>query len=235
MAVNEEHGPDREMTDEPNELLPCGRDVWSVWERAENGEPDPHAETCPHCAEALNTLRRLEDVVSAARESDPGEPEPDAAALVGRVMDVVRLELRPGRTLPLGERAEDAWIVEAAAARTVRAAAETLPGVRAGSCRIEPLTGEDRALLGPARRSREPVRVRISVAVALTWNLQEVAEQVRDRVLAAVDEELGMRVATVDVTIADLTDDADDTDDTDDTDDPHDPDATRDGVERRQP
>ncbi|MEU6992889.1 Asp23/Gls24 family envelope stress response protein [Streptomyces sp. NPDC046465] len=207
------------MTDQPNELLPCGRDVWSVWERAEDGEPDPHAETCPHCAEALDTLRRLEDVVSAARETEPREPEADAAALVGRVMDVVRLELRPGRTLPLGEEDEDAWIVEAAAARTVRAAAETLSGVRAGSCRIEPLTAEG----GP----RGPVRVRVAVTVALTWNLQEVAERVRDRVLEAVDAELGLRVTEVDVTIADVTDSTDSTDVTDRTDD--------DSVERRQP
>ncbi|MFF1378410.1 Asp23/Gls24 family envelope stress response protein [Streptomyces sp. NPDC058308] len=220
MAVNEEHGPDGtdhgpdgEMTDEPNELLPCGRDVWSVWERAENGETDPHAETCPHCADALDTLRRLEDVVSAARETEPREPEADATALVGRVMDVVRLELRPGRTLALGEEDEDAWIVEAAAARTVRAAAETLSGVRAGSCRIEPLAPDS----GP----RGPVRVRVAVAVPLTRNLQEVAERVRGRVLEAADAELGLRVAAVDVTISDITESTDSTDD--------------DSVERRQP
>ncbi|MFH8608798.1 hypothetical protein ACH4D5_15095 [Streptomyces sp. NPDC018029] len=201
MALNEE-----------NELLPCGRDVWSVWERAENGEADPHAAACPHCADARNTLRHLEDVVAAARDADPREPEPDTSALVGRVMDVVRLELRPGRTLPLGEEDEDAWIVEAAAARTVRAAAESLPGVRAGSCRIEALPEEGRADAA-GRHPRGPVRIRTEVAVTLTWHLPEVAELVRRRVLQAVDAELGMRVATVDVTVADIIDDAEGADD----------------------
>ncbi|MFK4065176.1 hypothetical protein [Streptomyces sp. NPDC029674] len=196
MALNEE-----------NELLPCGRDVWSVWERAENGEADPHALACPHCTDARHTLRHLEDVVAAAREADPREPEPDASALVGRVMDVVRLELRPGRTLPLGEEDEDAWIVEAAAARTVRAAAETLPGVRAGSCRIEALPRDGHGDAAAERRPRGPVRIRTEVAVTLAWNLPEVAERVRRRVLEAVDAELGMRVATVDVTVADIIDD----------------------------
>ncbi|MFI7318149.1 Asp23/Gls24 family envelope stress response protein [Streptomyces venezuelae] len=200
---------DEPMTDGPDERLPCGRALWDVWEHAESGGRDPHAEACPHCTEALRTLWRLEDVVSAAREreGDPREYESDASALVGRVMDVVRLELRPGRTLPLGEAAEDLWIVEAAAARTVREAAESLPGVRAGSCRIEALALEEGAV--PASRwPRGPVHIRAEVAVALTWNLQEVAERVRRAILEAVDAELGMRVAAVDVTVADILDEA---------------------------
>ncbi|MFI1681866.1 Asp23/Gls24 family envelope stress response protein [Streptomyces sp. NPDC020607] len=197
----------------PDELLPCGRALWDVWERAESGGSDPHAESCPHCTEALHTLWRLEDVVSAAREDDPREYESDASALVGRVMDVVRLELRPGRTLPLGEAAEDLWIVEAAAARTVRAAAESLPGVRAGSCRIEALSQEAGAA-PEGRWPRGPVHIRAEVAVALTRNLQEVAERVRRAILEAVDAELGMRVAAVDVTVADILDEAADDGDT---------------------
>ncbi|MEU6122134.1 hypothetical protein [Streptomyces sp. NPDC047123] len=195
-------------TGDPDELLPCGRRLWDVWERAEDGEPDPHAATCPHCTDALATLRRLEDVVSAARDAEPDDvPDPDATALVGRVMDVVRLELRPGRTLPLGDPDEDAWIVEAAAARTVRAAAESLPGVRAGSCRIEALADEGRSGPPRGRWPRGPVHIRVEVAVALTHSLQEIAAGVRRRVLEAVEAELGMRVATVDVTVADIIDD----------------------------
>ncbi|AZM57393.1 hypothetical protein DMA15_00960 [Streptomyces sp. WAC 01529] len=187
--------------------MPCGRELWSVWERWESGEADPHAAACPHCTEALNTLRHLEDVVSAARATEPREQDTDASALVGRVMDVVRLELRPGRTLPLGEEDEDAWIVEAAAARTVRAAAETLPGVRAGSCRIE-VRSQDTDTTAPAGRLRRgPVGIRLEVEAPLTWHLQEVAEQVRHRVLEAAETELGMRVTVVDVTITDITED----------------------------
>ncbi|MGV9884131.1 Asp23/Gls24 family envelope stress response protein [Streptomyces sp. NPDC003006] len=230
MAMNEETGraeagraEEREAVTGGNppdglaerEPLPCGRDLWSVWERWESGEPDPHAAACPHCTEALNTLRRLEDVVSAARETEPREQEADASALVGRVMDVVRLELRPGRTLPLGEEDEDAWIVEAAAARTVRAAAETVPGVRAGSCRIgvRPQDDAPAAPAAPERRPRrDPVMIRLEVETPLSWNLQEVADRVRHRVLEAVDTELGMRAVTVDVTITDITDTGTDTD-----------------------
>ncbi|MEV2250307.1 Asp23/Gls24 family envelope stress response protein [Streptomyces sp. NPDC050147] len=193
-----------------DELLPCGRELSDVWEQREAGVPDPHADACPHCAQALDALRHLEGIVTEARDTTPREP--DASALTGRVMDVVRLELRPGRTLPLGDEDEDAWIVEAAAARTVRAAAESLPGVRAGSCRIGPLD-EPASPAPPAsagRLARGPVRIRVEVQAPLTWNLPEVADRVRSRILRAVDDELGMRTAVVDVTISDLIDDESD-------------------------
>lgn len=210
MAMNGESVPDdeREAGFEvlpEDELLPCGRELSYVWEQWEAGVPDAHAESCPHCAQAVDALRQLEGFVTQARDTAPREP--DTSALTGRVMDVVRLELRPGRTLPLGDEDEDAWIVEAAAARTVRAAAESLPGVRAGSCRIGPL---DDGPGSDASRGREPVRIRVEVQVPLTWNLPEVADRVRGQVLGAVDAELGMRTAVVDVTITDVIDDAGD-------------------------
>ncbi|MFE6165472.1 hypothetical protein ACFQ7F_41955 [Streptomyces sp. NPDC056486] len=191
-----------------DELLPCGRELSHVWERWEAGVPDPHAESCPHCTQAVNALRHLEGIVTEARDTAPREP--DTSALTGRVMDVVRLELRPGRTLPLGDEDEDAWIVEAAAARTVRAAAESLPGVRAGSCRIDPLEDDPASPVPAGRLARGPVRIRVDVQVALTWNLPEVADRVRSQVLAAADGDLGMRIAVVDVTITDVIDDAGD-------------------------
>lgn len=222
MAMNGESVPDDEREAgfgvlPEDELLPCGRELSHVWARWEAGVPDPHADDCPHCTQALSALRHLEGIVTQARD-DPAPREQDTSALTGRVMDVVRLELRPGRTLPLGDEDEDAWIVEAAAARTVRAAAESLPGVRAGSCRLGPL--DEPASSAPAGRlARGPVRIRVEVQAPLTWNLPEVADRVRGRILAAVDDELGMRTAVVDVTISDLIDDADDADDTDDADD----------------
>ncbi|MEU5954739.1 Asp23/Gls24 family envelope stress response protein [Streptomyces sp. NPDC047525] len=209
MAMNGESVPDEEREAgfgvlPEDELLPCGRELSHVWEQWEAGAPDPHAAGCPHCAQALDALRHLEGIVTEARDTTPREP--DTSALTGRVMDVVRLELRPGRTLPLGDEDEDAWIVEAAAARTVRAAAESLPGVLAGSCRIGPL--DDGASPAPAGHlTRGPVRIRVEVQVPLLWNLPEIADRVRSQVREAVDGELGMRIAVVDVTITDVIDD----------------------------
>lgn len=188
------------------EVLPCGRTLTGLWEAGEApaGAADAHLDACPHCTAALAELRLLEEVVGAARTREAAERQaPDAAALTARVMDLVRLELRPGRTLPLGDGEEqdlESWIVEAAVARTLRSAAETLEGVRAGSCRVAPADGER----GP--RARGPLNVRIEVAADWAWPLPELADAVRERLYAAAREEIGIVVGAVDVVIVDLLD-----------------------------
>ncbi|MET9354044.1 hypothetical protein ABZY14_13770 [Streptomyces sp. NPDC006617] len=132
MAMNS--GADEHAEDE---RLACGRLLSEVWEAGEGGADDPHLRVCAHCSAAVRQLDLLGAAVRGA-SGDGREPEWDAGALTERVMDVVRLELRPGRPLPLGEREEDLWVREAMAAKALRAAAETVPGVRAGSCRIRP-------------------------------------------------------------------------------------------------
>ncbi|MEU8728198.1 hypothetical protein B9W62_07905 [Streptomyces sp. CS113] len=182
-----------------DERLACGRLLSEVWEASEGGADDPHLRACPHCSAAV---RQLDLLGAAVRGADGGrEPEWDAGALTERVMDVVRLELRPGRPLPLGEREEDLWVREAMAAKALRAAAETVPGVRAGSCRIRPAESG-------GSPSRGPVRVRLEVVVPLTPGLRDVAEEVRRRVRGAADDALGLPVDHVDVHITDVADPA---------------------------
>ncbi|QDQ16812.1 hypothetical protein FH965_39245 [Streptomyces spectabilis] len=188
-----------EATAPEEERLPCGRGLADVWEAGEAGDTDPHVADCPYCLPALDGFYELQDVVWRARDAQLSAWPSDASALSARIMDVVRLELRPGRTLPLGEAEEDAWIVEAAAARSFRAAAETLPGVRAGSCRVAPA--------GSGGAPRAPVGVRIEIQAAPSWDLPEVADRVRRRIADAAADDLGLRVAAVDVVITDLLDD----------------------------
>lgn len=191
-----------------DDLLPCGRSLYAVWEDNETGA-DPAADMraapghrpadCPHCTAALQELRTLDDFVQRARAEDEAAPPPDATGVAARVMDLVRLELRPGRTLPLGDADEGHWIVEAAAAKTLRSAAETVPGVRAGSCRVAPAGG---TTAGP----RGPVRVTIEVEAGARRALPALAEAVRTAVAGAADRAIGMRVAEVDVAVVDLFD-----------------------------
>lgn len=190
-----------------DERLPCGRMLSEVWDAGESGTGDPHTASCPHCGEALRRLARLGEVVRAAGAA--GSTDLDASTLADRVMDVVRLELRPGRPLPLGEADEDLWVLEATAARTLRAAADAVPGVRAGSCRIAPAGAGGPA--GPGRGPRRgPVVVRLEVVTPWTADLQALADEIRRRVQAAADLALGMPVAAVDVTITDIADITDD-------------------------
>ncbi|MEU0133019.1 Asp23/Gls24 family envelope stress response protein [Streptomyces sp. NPDC006296] len=196
--------PHPPQTDEPDdEQLPCGRLLSGVWDLWEQGEHDPHLDDCPHCRQAVDELAALENSVRRLRETTSPAAEPyDARALTQRVMDVVRLELRPGRPLPLGEPDEDLWVVESAAARTVRAAAETVDGVRAGSCRI--------TLERPSEQGTPLVDVRLDIHAPASAPLQDLAEQVRRRVRGAADTTLGLALNGIDIRITDLLDADDD-------------------------
>ncbi|MET7378450.1 Asp23/Gls24 family envelope stress response protein [Streptomyces sp. NPDC005526] len=182
--------------DGDDEQLACGRLLFEVWQDWEQRAGDPHLRSCPHCREAVRELERLESAVQELREETASASAYDVSGLTRRVMDVVRMELRPGRPLPLGDLAEDLWIMEAPAARTLRAAAETVTGVRAGSCRLTP----------PRDTGSPAVEVRLEVHAPATVALPETAELVRRRVWEAAEERLGLMVSMVDIRVTDLVD-----------------------------
>ncbi|MFJ9428445.1 Asp23/Gls24 family envelope stress response protein [Streptomyces sp. NPDC101490] len=154
-------------------------------------EPDPHPSGCDACRRAVDDLERLGSAVRRLRD-EPDLPVGDTASLTSRIMEVVRLELRPGRPLPLGRAAEDLWIMEAVAARALRAAAETVPGVRAGSCRFH------------STAAGAVPTVRIEVHAPADRHLPTVAETIRLAVRGAADRALGMPVGAVDIVISDI-------------------------------
>ncbi|MGW3361099.1 Asp23/Gls24 family envelope stress response protein [Streptomyces bungoensis] len=188
--------PDEPGTRGDDERLPCGRPLTQVWDDWERQTDDPHRAGCPHCRRAVRDLDLLETAVRGLREEEPDTSAYDAEPLTRRVMDLVRLELRPGRPLPLGEPAEDLWIMETVAARALRAAAETVDGVRAGSCRLAPAGGPDPGA----------VELRLDIHAPAGAALPELAERVRQRVREAAGRDLGMVLAAVDIRVTDLVD-----------------------------
>lgn len=191
--------PSSPPPDSDDELLPCGRLLSQVWAAWEERAADDHQLACPHCRRAVSDLEELETAVRRLRD-DTDDIEAaagfDAAALTQRVMDVVRLELRPGRPLPLGAPDEDMWIMESVAARGLRAAAEEFPGVRAGSCRI--------STDGPGSGR---VTVRLDIHAPLSEvDLQGLAHRVREAVRQAADRHLGLAVTAVDIRVTELVD-----------------------------
>ena len=184
-----------------DEFLPCGRLLSRTWNDWERQTDDPHLRTCPYCREAVQGLDRLESVVRGLQEeTDTSTSVYDPEPLTRRIMDVVRLELRPGRPLPLGEPAEDLWIMEAVAARALRSAAETVPGVRAGSCRLFDADADGSRDGGGGRT----VQVRLDIHAPADAPLPDLAALVRERVWEAADRELGMAVTAVDIRVTDL-------------------------------
>jgi hypothetical protein len=176
------------------ELLPCGASLALLWE--DGGRPPGHRD-CPSCTAALAELTALNRTVRAAVAMADETPARDLAA---RVMDLVRTELRPGPLVPLDEPA--GWITETAAARLLRQAAEGLPGVAAGSCRIVPLSGA-RVPWG-GRLPREPLRVQLEIAIHPDLTVPAASTAVRSRVLRAAADHIGLDLAEVDIAVVDV-------------------------------
>ncbi|WP_105971106.1 Asp23/Gls24 family envelope stress response protein [Streptomyces geranii] len=196
-----------DRTDPPNdtsahgddELLPCGRPLSQVWDDWERHPDDTHLHACPHCRDAVRGLDQLETAVRDLRNEE-ADSALDTTTLTRRVMDLVRLELRPGRPLPLGGPAEDLWVMEAVAARVLRAAVESVTGVRAGSCRLRDLRADETA----DGAMDQGVAVCLDIHAPAGVSIPYLAEQVRERLLEAADRELGMAIAAVDIRVTDL-------------------------------
>ncbi|MFF2650072.1 Asp23/Gls24 family envelope stress response protein [Streptomyces sp. NPDC058045] len=180
-----------------DELLPCGRRLEEVWEADDTGdaESDPHLQDCTYCSAALRELNDLHQVVRQARRTE--QDEPVSEDFTDRVMGRIRRHSQPEFSVSLLDYDSDPWTLEAVAARRFRAAADSLPGVAAGSCQVRPLTEGALEVTGP-------VEVRLEVSASLGMNFHSIADAIRTRVMAAADERLGMEVQRVDVTVTDI-------------------------------
>ncbi|MFJ3841994.1 hypothetical protein ACIPY6_41765 [Streptomyces sp. NPDC090054] len=169
------------------ELLPCGRPLGLACEQARTvGAADAHSSRCSWCHDAVDGLTALDRATRALR----AEERPDGHNLANRVINAVRAEVRLGAILVLNGPDHDLRISETAAAKVLRRAADTVPGARAGSCRLSP------SKEGPHSHS-----VALTVATKLDKPLRERAEAVRQAVLHAADHVLGLAVTTVDVMV----------------------------------
>ena len=173
--------------------LACGRDAALVWDLAEAGLPlDAHGRGCPHCSAAYADARRLDATVHRMA-AEPVEAPPSALeAVLGRVMGAVRAELRPEEALVLDSPLGPNRVARSAAAGVLRAVVDTMDGMRARSCRIEqpgPDTSAD---------------VTLTVSARFGLELASAAARVRQTVLAAGEQLLGLPLRRVDIEVVDL-------------------------------
>lgn len=177
--------------------LPCGRDAALVWDRAEAGTPlGQHERACPHCTAAFADAQGLDAVVHRMAAQDL-EPPP---SVMERVMQAVRTEFRPHDVLTLPSPHGPARLSRTAAAAVLRHAVDRMSGVRARSCRIEqvaiPGTGPD--------AEPDGAEVAITVAARFGVDLASVTARVRQMVIAAGEQALGVPVRRVDIDVVDV-------------------------------
>ncbi|MDQ4092586.1 MAG: Asp23/Gls24 family envelope stress response protein [Actinomycetota bacterium] len=195
MAVNDTR-PQHEVV-----LLACGRDAAKVWERAEAGRRSTHDRTCPHCQAVADDQRLLATAV-AALVDEAVEPPP---SLTERVMGAVFAELRPTHYLPLPTRHGHARIDGVTAAGVLRRAVGQMSALRVRSCQIHVIepSGSDDTSTASALGSPS-VRINISVTARFGTDLLSATVRVRQMILAAAADLLGLPVTTVDVDVVDV-------------------------------
>ncbi|WP_250549881.1 Asp23/Gls24 family envelope stress response protein [Pseudonocardia sp. H11422] len=177
----------------PIEPLACGRDAAVVWDHATAGTLDEHERGCPYCAAATTDARRLDAVVHRMA-AEPVQPPP---SVMDRVMGAVLAELRPHDVLELDSARGPARLSRPAAAAVLRHVVDGMDGMRARSCRIEqlePVTGD-----GPG-----PVTVTMTVTARFGIDLASVTARVRQMIIAAGQQALGVAVRRVDIEVVDV-------------------------------
>lgn len=179
--------------DAPVAPLACGRDPAQLWDRAADGAPlDEHERDCPHCRAAYADAKSLDAVVHrmAAQRLEP----PDS--VLDRVMTAVIAELRPHELLTMPSPHGPARLSTPAAAAVLRRVVDGMGGLRARSCRIR----QD----GGPGADQYAVDVHVTVAARFGVDLASVTARVRQMVMAAGEQALGVPVRRVDIDVVDL-------------------------------
>jgi hypothetical protein len=180
-------------------LLPCGRDVETVWERLPDvtaGRADEHDLTCPDCRDARASLMALRDVTEELL-ADTAEP---TSHLTGRIMAAVRAEVRRRHDMVALPTAEPGRvrISEDAVAAVLRFAADSVAGVRARRCRVH------EADVSHGETGEPMLVVELSVAVSYESFAWRALDLVRERVTAAATTRIGPRVHRLDLMVEDV-------------------------------
>jgi len=191
MAVNGSNpdGPDCPTTVRERHALPCGRSVEDVHDELEAGRPSAHTLDCPHCTTAVTSLELLAE---ATRELID-DPVPPPAGLFDRILDAVRVDLTAAETLPLPPAGDGVDISTHALAAVLRYAVDSVEGLRAHRCRVEPVPGRPTA-----------VRVCMSVSLAYANGRIDALAIARERVRAALSERIGLDLDRLDLELVDL-------------------------------
>ncbi len=182
----------------PIAMLLCGRDAALVWDRAEAGlAADGHERDCPHCGAAFADAAGLGSVVHRIA----AEPLELPASVLEQAMQVVRTQFRSQDVLALASPAGPVRLSRPAAAAVLRHVVDRMSGVRARSCRIEqdPDGGNGSA---PAAAD-----ITITVVTRFGIELASVTARVRQMVIAAGEQALGMPVRRVDIDVVDVVED----------------------------
>lgn len=171
--------------------LRCGHHIDQLWDDLTHGTLDDHVRACEHCQAALAQIRPLRTATSELA-AQPVRPPAD---LPGRVIAVVGARRPPAPRIALsGPAGIRLSISERAAAIVLRAAGDTVDGVRARSCRLTPT----------ARDMSTSAGLRLTISIRYGLPALAVARAVRAAVRSAARAQLGLPLDRIDIEVVDI-------------------------------
>ena len=180
------------------DTLDCGHSLAELSEYLDTGRignPE-HLAQCPECQSGLASLRRLSDLGHDLLDADVTEAGSGSDDWMQAILGNLRLELRPGRSIPVrGDDPEDLLSeTEGAVSALIRSIADGLPGTAAGKCRLQ----------GDVTEPGAPITVGVEIAVVFGHPLEERAAALRRELAETLARDTELNVTAIDVTITDV-------------------------------
>jgi len=180
--------------------LECGKTVDELSDYLAAGRLpyDPDIETCPECLNALDALERVGTLSRSLLEREARELPPPPANWFDRIMDVVRSEMRVGRSLPVQhpDPRVQITITEGAVRALVRSVGDEIDGLYIGRVDID----------GDAEVTGAPVEVNITGTIRWDQSVLDATALLRSAVYEALAQHTDLNVVAVNVTIEDVHD-----------------------------
>ncbi|MFE4195589.1 Asp23/Gls24 family envelope stress response protein [Paenarthrobacter sp. NPDC056912] len=182
----------------PSDTLDCGHSLAELSAYLDTGQfDDPgHLQACPECQAGLASLRRLSELGNDLLQSDVAEAGSGNDDWMQTILDNLRLELRPGRSIPLlsNNPHDTLWETEGAVSALIRSVADSLPGTAAGKCR----------LLGDITTPMAGVTVEVELAVVYGHSLEERAATLRQELAKTLAVQTEMTIEAINITVTDV-------------------------------
>lgn len=182
----------------PSDTLECGHSLSELSAYLDTGTIDDprHLETCPECQAGLASLQRLSELGNDLLQSDVADAGSGNDDWMQSILDNLRLELRPGRNIPLhSDHPDDAlWETEGAVAALIRTVADSFPGTAAGKCRLH----------GDVTAPGAEITVEVELAVVYGHSMDERASALRQELAEALAFHTELNVQAIDITVTDV-------------------------------
>ncbi|MBP1134453.1 putative alkaline shock family protein YloU [Arthrobacter sp. PvP023] len=182
----------------PDRNLECGHSLEELSTYLDTGDiSDPrHLAECPDCQAALASLRNLKDLGTEFLGEEIAAAGKGTDDWMQSILDNLRLELRPGRTIPLrpDHPGDTLSQTEGAITALVRAVGDAVEGIAVGKCRLR----------GDVTVPGAPVTVEVQLAVLYGHQMMGKAAALREHLAAALARHTELNIAAIDLAVSDV-------------------------------